>query len=411
MQIYLNDMLYELSLALDYVEGELLGAKAFHSERVAYIAVRLGQKYGFADINLLHLAAAAVLHDNALTEYISLRLQNSPQSRPAPGAKDKAASSTASLRPHCSMGEKNLQVLPFYSEIQDSVLYHHENADGSGPFALTAEDTPVFAQLIHLADQLDNRFPLNQVDAAAHSRIHEWVTRHTGHFFAPKLAAIFHEIFTDPLGDELADTDIRHRLQALLPHIPQEYNVAEIQGIATMFAHIIDYKSHFTCTHSVDIARKAERLGRYLDLDSEICTKLYLAGALHDIGKLTIANKILEKPDRLTNEEYEIIKTHAMASWRILQPLIDLPDVVEWASLHHEKLNGSGYPFGKTAADLSLEDRLLCCVDIYQALIEPRPYKEVMPHAKAIAIMRTMVQNGEIDGQLTEAIDQCFRNY
>jgi len=404
MQIHFNDLLYALSLALDYVESELTGVKPFHAERVAYIAVLLGRSYGLSDSVRLSLAAAAVLHDNALTECISLHWP--PRSEPAlMNARPKDFSSA--LRSHCFIGEKNLQIFSFYPSIQNAVLYHHENADGSGPFHLHAVDTPLPAQLIHIAHLLDDHFILNQATIEM-PPIDGWLRRHTDHFFTRDLAAVVSSLFPTLSPENLTDANIRQRLQELLPHDIHEYPLAEIQNVATLFAHIIDYKSHLTCTHSTDIAEKAEKLGHYLKQDPETCTKFYLAGALHDIGKLTIARTILEKPDRLTKKEYALIKMHALASWQILKPITDLPDVVEWASCHHEKLNGTGYPFGKTAAELSVNARLLCCIDIYQALIEARPYKKVMPHCQVIRMMRAMVRNGEIDGPLTEVINQCF---
>ena len=86
----------------------------------------------------------------------------------------------------------------------------------------------------------------------------------------------------------------------------------------------------------------------------------------------------------------------------------DLPDVVSWACMHHEKLDGSGYPLGKKAEELSKYDRLLCCLDIYQALTEDRPYKSGVSPEHSIRIMRDMAEAGKIDRQITEDIARCF---
>ena len=76
--------------------------------------------------------------------------------------------------------------------------------------------------------------------------------------------------------------------------------------------------------------------------------------------------------------------------------------------MHHEKLNGTGYPFGRTADQLCRNARLLCCTDIYQALREERPYKEAISHQEAVEIMQNMVADGLIDGELTDTLDKCF---
>ncbi len=399
MQIYLNDMLYALSYALDCVEHEFLGAREHHAARVGYLCVQLGKAYKMKPDELVHLAAAAVLHDNALTEYVSLKQYPEDKYYDAPGEGERA---------HCRMGERNVQVLPFYQHIQDAVLYHHENADASGAFSIGSRNTPLFAQLIHLGDKLDNAFPLDYVDAAKFEKIRQYLQRQSGVFFAPELVEAFDTVFQQPIGALLSRDAPGLLLREALPDAPQEYDEHEIEAFAAMFARIIDYKSHFTCTHSQGIAEKSRRLGYFLGRDAEVCTKLYLAGALHDIGKLAIPNRILEKPDQLTNQEFDVMKTHALISWKILSRVEGLEDVAEWAGMHHEKLNGSGYPFGRQADSLSPEARLLACVDIYQALSEIRPYKEGFSHRKAMEIMYGMAAQGFIDLEITQAVDACF---
>lgn len=406
MQIYLNDILYAVSYALDCVEQEFLGVRSYHSGRVAYLCVAMGRSYGLQDCDLLALAAAAVLHDNALTEYVSLR-QSGQSGSEAYVPETKAA--PKDLRVHCELGERNVRVLPFYDRIRDAVLYHHENADGSGPYGKKPAETPLFSRLIHLGDHIDNRFQLDQVDSQKHEKILAYVHRHEGHLFDTELAAVFSRVFAEPFGDRLAGRQARQLLQDSLPHLYREYDDKSIEGLASVFAKIIDYKSHFTCTHSQGIARKARELGAYLGMDSEVQTRLYLAGALHDIGKLTIPNRVLEKPGKLTEKEFELVKTHAQASWDILSPIDGLEEVARWAGYHHEKLNGQGYPFGLTGKDLDQPERLMGCVDIYQALTEPRPYKPGFSHEKSMEIMYGMADNGFIDGNITKAIDNCFR--
>ena len=96
------------------------------------------------------------------------------------------------------------------------------------------------------------------------------------------------------------------------------------------------------------------------------------------------------------------MKDHASATRYVLRLVKGIPDVVKWASNHHEKLNGKGYPRGLTAENLSLEERLMACVDIYQALTEQRPYKDGFSHKKAIAIMQDMADKGEIDAAIVQ---------
>jgi HD-GYP domain-containing protein (c-di-GMP phosphodiesterase class II) len=400
MKLCMNGMLYALSYALDSVEGELLGVSTHHAERVAYMCVTMGRELGYDAGKLSALAGAAVMHDNALTEYVAARRSG--------GFMDNVL--TTDLKPHCELGEKNMHSLPFYEDVTDVVLYHHENADGSGPFGKKTDETPLFSRLIHIADQADNAFHLDALTPGKYDELLEWMQLYKGRMFDPELVSLFGSVFRYDVLEKASGQNIVTQLPAALPVYESDYSNETVLDFATLFARITDYKSHFTSVHSQGCAWKARRMGEYYGYDSTVCTKLYLAGALHDIGKLTISNDILEKPDKLTPEEFAIMKTHAQASWNILRDLKDIPDIVAWACMHHEKLDGSGYPFGKKAAELDKNERLMACIDIYQALTELRPYRAVLPHEKAICIMRGMAADEKIDPDITEDIDQCMRS-
>jgi HD-GYP domain-containing protein (c-di-GMP phosphodiesterase class II) len=398
MKFSMNGMLFAMSSALDAVESEIFDVATFHSKRVACLSILLGAKMGYSGEALSDLAGAAVMHDNALTEYVAARRLLGNQT----------TASSIELGSHCEMGERNMCVLPFYDHIKGAVLYHHENADGSGPFRKTAAETPMYAQLIHLADQLDNSFHLNTMSPGKYASVLAWLEENRGTQFAPAVTDLFADAVPIEAAEKMEGTQVSSALSALLPVYTPDYDNETVVSISTVFARIVDFKSHFTSTHSLGIAEKAAEMGRYYGENEDICTRLFLAGALHDIGKMTISNAILEKPGKLTDEEFRIMMHHADASWDFLRNMKDLPDVVSWACMHHEKLDGSGYPLGKKAEELSKYDRLLCCLDIYQALTEDRPYKSGVSPEHSISIMRDMAEAGKIDGQITEDIARCF---
>ncbi len=160
--------------------------------------------------------------------------------------------------------------------------------------------------------------------------------------------------------------------------------------------------------HSMGIAQKAIRMAKYYNYDDETTMKLYFAAAVHDIGKLVIDRDVLEKPDKLTESEHIYMQNHAYYTYDILKDIRGFEDIVSWASSHHEKLNGKGYPFGKTAEELGFNERLMACLDIYQALTEERPYKEGYEHEKVIQIMTNMANNNYIDGSIVDDINKVF---
>ena len=146
-----------------------------------------------------------------------------------------------------------------------------------------------------------------------------------------------------------------------------------------------------------------------MGFDEETAQKMYLAGALHDIGKVAVGNEILEKPGRLTDEEFTTMKDHASYTYYILSEIDGFEELRDWAAFHHERLDGTGYPFGKTAADLNTQERMMACVDIYQALTESRPYKQGMSHEKACEILKDMADKGWLDADIVSQVDSCFR--
>mgnify|MGYP000243641879 CR=1 FL=1 len=169
-----------------------------------------------------------------------------------------------------------------------------------------------------------------------------------------------------------------------VPRIKLELNFAQIKAIADLFAHIVDYKSPFTSNHSMGVA---EKISRFMGFDEDICQKMYIAGALHDIGKVAIGNEILEKPEKLTDEEFKTMKHHAVYTYYILSGIDDFEEIRDWAALHHEKLNGKGYPFGKTADELNKPERIMACIDIYQALTEDRLIRRVCHMTKRVGYL------------------------
>ena len=162
--------------------------------------------------------------------------------------------------------------------------------------------------------------------------------------------------------------------------------------------------------HSSGIAEKSLQMAKFYNWDEETQAKYYLAGALHDIGKLAVKTSVLEKPGKLTDEEFNHIKNHAQITWQVLHRIHGFEDITEWASNHHERLDGSGYPNGKTAKDLSFKDRLLACIDVYQALRENRPYRPGMTHERAMSIINDEVAKGKLDEKCAQDIDFVLKN-
>jgi len=161
-----------------------------------------------------------------------------------------------------------------------------------------------------------------------------------------------------------------------------------IDEVARAFADIIDAKSPFTYDHSARVAKYATAIAAQLGLAAADVRRLNRAALLHDIGKLGISGRLLDKAGPLTRSEREEIQMHPVHTWEILSRVSAFADFAKMASLHHEKLDGSGYPWGLRGEDLDLPTRILCVADIFEALTAPRPYRPGMPVSVALDIIR-----------------------
>ena len=407
MKLDLTDLIYALSFALDKVEFELVGIETGHGRRVACLCLYMAEQAGISGEELRDYVGCCVLHDNALTEFIHEELSSHNISEELKTKLSGNISVDYITRDstHGEIGERNIRLVPFRTNIENIILYHHENADGSGTLGKTAADTNLKTQILHLADEVDINYKMSAMTESKFIRITEWVQSQSGKMFSEDAVKLFLDAVT---YDKILYVKNRGAFDSLkrgMRTVTDEYSDEEIHNFANMFARIIDYKSEFTQSHSINVANKVEQMAKYYGFDNEKTTRIYLAGALHDIGKLIVSNDILEKPGKLTDDEFAAMMDHASATRYILRNVKGMPDVVRWASNHHEKLNGKGYPRNLTADQLGLEERLLACVDIYQALTETRPYKEGMSHEKAIAIMNDMVDKGEIDKDIVHDMD------
>ena len=155
----------------------------------------------------------------------------------------------------------------------------------------------------------------------------------------------------------------------------------------TSLARALDERDPYTRFHSENVSRAAVAIGRKAGLNSLELENLRLAGLLHDIGKIGVPDKVLHKPGRLTDEEFEMIKEHSKLGSGILQPLPGLEEVLPGILHHHERLDGQGYPDGLKGNEIPVFAQILAVADTYDALVTDRPYRQGLPQEKARTIM------------------------
>ena len=412
MVLNLTETLYALSNALDTVQMEMGGISNAHGKHVAVLSYLMGKYFSYDNIKLNDLVGLAILHDNAFTEYVreeynggkildynDLKIEDNAS---------KLRIGFLNAPRHNVIGEENISLIPFSIDVKDILLYHHENANGTGPLHKKACETPILSQIIHISDMFDMMFDYNKFSLEEFNDTIIKMKSLTDILFSKEMVDAFINSITYPILKEVFDLGEINYLKKNLRSYKSNYTDDEIKGICEFFGKIIDYKSSVTKNHSLGVASKCEIMARYYGFDDDKRIRFYFAGAFHDIGKLLVTNDILEKPTSLTKSEYEIIQNHAYGTYKILSEIDGLDDICRWASRHHEKLNGTGYPFGLTASDLSFEDRLLAVIDIFQALIEKRSYKDEFSLKNTIDILNNMVKDNLIDGNIVSDIIKVF---
>ncbi len=159
-------------------------------------------------------------------------------------------------------------------------------------------------------------------------------------------------------------------------------------GILRALVNAVDAKDSYTCGHSDRVALIAQRLGQELGLENRECEELFLAGLLHDIGKIGVPDRVLLKPGKLTEDEFGLLKEHPERGRRILKHLDHLSYALPGVLHHHEHYDGKGYPSGLVGDKIPLIARIIAVADAYDAMSSNRPYREAMPEEKVETILR-----------------------
>ncbi len=198
-----------------------------------------------------------------------------------------------------------------------------------------------------------------------------------------------------PKPFHLVEVIARCRSLLRVKRLMEERDSAE--AVVFALARAVEAKSPFTHGHSERVARCSLALADKVGVKDEERELLRKGALLHDIGKISIPDAILNKPGPLTPEEYDVIKQHPAQGAHIVEPLMSVRDAIPLIRWHHERLDGDGYPDGLRGSEISLLVRILSVADVYDSLVSDRPYRPPIPHAKCLEMLAENAAGGGLD--------------
>jgi putative nucleotidyltransferase with HDIG domain len=288
----------------------------------------------------------------------------------------------------CDRGARILQKLGLGDVAAEAVRGLDEHWDGSGyPERRIGSHIPIEARILAIAQHLD----VFSTEQGAEKAI-EVLRERSGRWFDPDLVRVAEALHRNRTLWTCAlpgtpECLVRREAINLAPDSVNKLESAHIDLICEAFADVVDAKSSFTFRHSLGVKDAAILIAQELGLDTERTRLVRRAALLHDLGKLSIPNSILDKPSGLNEAEWQVVREHPRLTRAILSHIGPFEELAAIAGAHHERLDGSGYPDRLRAEDLGLEARIIAVADVYGALAENRPYRAGLPLEEIVAIM------------------------
>lgn len=386
IHVRLGDLVFAVSAALDVISPAVSG----HHLRVARIAREIARRMGLSAGDQRDILLASALHDAGAFS-LQERLDIMRFELAAPQA-------------HAEAGYRLLKHFPDFDRAAQVVRFHHLSwGHGSGEQHRGLK-VPLASHVVHLADRV-SILPIDWgVQSPFAGDALRPVREGSGGLFLPSAVEAFEDvaarhdfagIVTVPGNDDLRDDPILGELTLGEP---------ELRALARLFWQLVDYRSRFTATHTSGVTAVAGFLAPLAGVTGAGGRMVAIAAGLHDLGKLGVPSEMLEKERPLTHEERATIYDHPLHGWRILGHVPGLEQINAWANFHHERLDGTGYPFHVPAPLIPLQSRIVAVADVFTALTEERPYRRGMSAREALDILEGMAGGGALDPDLVATI-------
>ena len=436
--IQLSEIIGAMSYALDITEGQPAG----HCVRCCWIGMHIGQKAGLPPDQLWELYYTLLLKDlgcssNAaricelyLTDDLQFKRDFKTVGDSLPqvlafvfshtglkaGLAERFRSVLGILRngteiaqeliaTRCQRGAEIARLLRFPEAVSSGIYSLDEHYNGKGrPAALAGDEIPVYARIALLAQVIDVFHTADGRNAALKE-----ARARSGTWFDPGLVASFEAVANDErFWATLGAPGVDAAVVALVPsghEVPLDEDY--LDDIAAAFGQVVDSKSPYTSGHSARVALYTDMIAEELGMSEARRRWLRRGALLHDVGKLGVSNSVLDKAGALDRAEWDAVKLHAEYSERILSRICAFSELALMAGAHHERLDGTGYPRGLKADDISIETRVVTTADIFDAITAERPYRGAIPVPKALDMMAQTVGTA-LDAECFNALKRAI---
>lgn len=392
IRINLYDLLACISNAQDLVSPKISN----HQQQVAYLTFHLSEHMHIPMEQKRDVFLAALIHDiGALSTIEKLEL---------------VEGEPLNINNHAFNGTKLLEGFKPLKHAASIIKFHHISWNKGEGNSFMGEDVPFASHIIHLADRTCALIDFNKNILMQVPHMLDKILKQSNTKFEPNSVDALFELSTkEHIWLDLASRDPREMVpdSGLSKILTLEIN--DVIDLSFVFSRIIDFRSKFTARHSAGVAKTAEKLANLVGFSPYECKMMLIAGYLHDLGKLAISDDILEKPDKLTKDEFSVMRSHTYYTYRLLEPIKQLKTINTWASYHHEKINGNGYPFHISGDSLSLGSRIMAVADVFTAITEDRPYRKGMDSVKAKRILLSMVESNALDANVVSLLVDNFK--
>ncbi|MGA7826381.1 MAG: HD domain-containing phosphohydrolase [Geobacteraceae bacterium] len=387
--IHFFEIIRCLSQAIDLVSPVL----ADHHKRVAHIAVSIAREMGLSKDKIRNVAISGILHD---VGGLSLAMRM-----------DALQFESQNAHEHAVLGYLLLKTFRPFAAAAEIVRFHHVEWEYGAGARFCDNQVPLESQIIHLADRVAVLLKPEVAVLSQAEFITDRILTLTGKMFSPELTTVFSDLASREcfwLEAFFSATDANLAQAFGAEELPWDEDL----GISRLICRIIDFRSRFTATHTSGVAASAVALAELAGFSESDCRRMEVAGYIHDLGKLAVPAEILDKQSALTKEEFDVVRTHAYHTDNILKPVRGFDTIRKWGALHHERLDGRGYPCHLTAKDISTGARIVSIADAFVALTETRPYRIGLDREETLRLLGRMVQTGALDHELVELLADNF---